>query len=263
MKVLIRVIFTFFVILPLGAQATLPLPLRSFDELFPNIPESQKAEIFSPEGIIRSIRVNEPLEFLPAAASGIDLNGIVNRASPVFLAESLLIVPYSDRNLEILDIYNALGRISDLSGRLYHSFTRKEEVPLFEEATRIDGDRRGSPIPDPIPASTVPLSETVHLRLRDINFGNTYYRADMSRSPHGITYSLINTRNISYFFFPAIREGRFSAVLYMEPLNEGVLLYSMAGADASDFVSNRIHIPSAISKRLEVFIGWVSDGLLN
>ena len=42
---------------------------------------------------------------------------------------------------------------------------------------------------------------------------------------------------------------------------EGMLVYSMAGADASDFVANRVNIPSAIAKRLAIFIGWIGDGL--
>jgi hypothetical protein len=59
-----------------------------------------------------------------------------------------------------------------------------------------------------------------------------------------------------------MKEEKFAAVLYMEPLIEGMLLYGMAGADASDFVSNRIDIPSAIRKRLAVFTGWIRDGLI-
>ena len=255
----IGILFAFFLLSAAWAEA----PLRSFDELFPGFTENKRNEAFSPEGMIRSIRANEALEFTPAADSGIDLINAVKRANPSFLAESLLVIPYSGRELDKLDIYNALGQISGLKGRLYHSHTRQEEVPLFEEATRLESERRNNPIPDPPPASVLPASETVYIRLKDVNFGNTFYRADMTVDHHGISYSLANTRNISYLFFPAIREGRFSAVLYMEPLSEGVLIYSMAGAYASDFVSNRIHVPSAISKRLEVFIDWVSEGLEN
>ena len=258
-KLSMALMFILFFSIGIDAQT----PLRSFEELFPTITQIQKDEVFSPEGIIRSIRRHESLEFIPATSSGIDLIGAVSRTEPSFLAESLLVIPYTDRMFDKLDIYNALGKIGGLKGRLYHSHTRGEEVPLFEEATRLEGSSRSNPIPDPPAASTVPASETVHIRLKDINFGNTYYRTDMSVSPYGINYSLTNTRNISYLFFPAIREGRFSAILYMEPLNEGVLVYSMAGADASDFVANRIHIPSAISKRLELFISWIGDGLVN
>jgi hypothetical protein len=235
--------------------------LRSFDDIFSNLGEEQKKEAFSPGGIIRSLRANQNLEFLPVPGSGIDLHGAVIRINPSYLAESLLLIPYRQRTLNRLDAYNALGNIRDLGGRLYHSHTRDSEVPLFEEATRIEGGRRNNPVPDPPPSRELPFSETVYIRLRDTNFGNSYYRGDMTISTYGIIYSLTNTRNLSFMLFPVIREGNFIAVLYMEPLVEGMLVYSMAGAVASDFVANMVHIPSAISKRLAVFIAWISDGL--
>ena len=235
--------------------------LRSFDGIFTGLGETQKREIFGPEGLIRSIKKNERLEFLPAPGSGIDLLGIINKANPSYLAESLLVIPYQGKMLDRLDAYNALGRIGDLKGRLYRSHTRNAEVALFEEATRIEGERNTRAVPDPLPARVLPNSETVYILLKDVNFGNSYYRGEMSVSPHGVTYNITNFRNISYLVFTVMKEGKFSAVMYMEPLTEGMLIYSMAGADASDFIAARIGISSAISKRLAVFIGWISDGL--
>jgi len=248
----------FFALINLSAYSN---PLRSFDDLFQNLSDEQRIEVFSPEGIIRSVRANQQLDFLPAATSGIDLASLVFGSNPSFISESLLIIPHQDRILDRLDAYNSLGNIRDLRGRLYHSYTRDAMVPLFEEATRVESGRRSNTLPDPPPARELPLSETVHMRLRDANFGNSYYRGDMTASTYGIIYTLTNTRNLTFMFVPVIREGNFIAVLYMEPLVEGMLVYSMAGANASEFISNRIHIPSAISKRLAVFIEWISDGL--
>ena len=235
--------------------------LRSFDDIFGNLREGQRNDVFTPEGIIRSVRANQTLEFLPAPGSDINLLGIVMENNPSYLVESLLVVPYQGRILDKLDAYNALGNIRDLAGRLYFSDTRSAEIPLFEEATRIAGGRRSNAIPDPPPSGILPQSDTVYIRLRDSNFGNSYYRGVMTQGSYGIIYSLTNTRNLTFMLFPVIREGNFVAVLYMEPLVEGMLVYSMAGAGAADFIANRVHIPSAISKRLAVFIEWISDGL--
>jgi hypothetical protein len=54
---------------------------------------------------------------------------------------------------------------------------------------------------------------------------------------------------------------KFFARFYMEPLSEGVLLYSVSGADVSDFVAKQVDMPSAVTKRLRVITGWVIDGL--
>jgi hypothetical protein len=235
--------------------------LRSFDELFPGFVDSRRNEVFSHAGFVNSLKKNEPPTITPAAGSGIALLEHIMKIEPTFIAESLLIIPYQEKHYDKLDAYNALGKVRDLKGRLYHSHTRDAEVPLFEDATRIESAQRNNPIPDPSPSSVLPQSETVFLRLKDINFGNSYYRGDFSQGRYGITYALTNIRSLSYLFFPVMREGKFIAILYMEPLAEGMLVYSMAGADASDFVASRVDIPSAISKRLAVFIAWISDGL--
>jgi hypothetical protein len=58
-----------------------------------------------------------------------------------------------------------------------------------------------------------------------------------------------------------IKEEKFIAQLYFELIQEGILIYSIAGADVSDFVSSRIDMSSAISKRLAVIIAWVAEGI--
>jgi hypothetical protein len=72
---------------------------------------------------------------------------------------------------------------------------------------------------------------------------------------------LSNFRSLNYLFIPVIKEENFVAQIYAEPVEEGVLIYSIAGAQVSDFVASKIHMPSAIRKRLEVIIAWVVDGI--
>jgi hypothetical protein len=236
--------------------------LRELAELFPGLSEEHRREAFAEGGLIISHGRGWSPVLSPMPEAGIGLPAAISRHNPAFLTESILILPHSGRPFSNLDAYNALGRIENLAGRLYHSYTRDSLIPLFEEATRLSGgDRRSTPIPDPPPAGTLPTSETIYIRLRDANFGNSFYRADFSLGPHGVTYRLTNNRNLTYLFVPVMREERFNAYLYLEPIAEGMLIYSVAGGDASDFIANRIDLPSAISKRLEVFIGWVIDGL--
>jgi len=259
--VLLAITLLFFTPSSVEADPTEANSLRSFSELFPSLGESRKKEAFSNEGTIRTVKKNEALEFLPAQNSGIDLYGTVMKTNPTYLAESLLVIPYKGRVFTRLDAYNALGKISGLKGRLYRSFTRNAEVPLFQEATRLENEKSGKAVPDPLPARELPNSETLFIRLKDVNFGNSYYRTNMSLTKFGLTYKITNTKNLSYLFFTVLPEEKFSSILYIEPLTEGMLVYSMAGADASDFIANRIDIPSAISKRLMVFLSWINDNL--
>lgn len=235
--------------------------LRSFDQLFPGLDETTKTTVFSDAGLIRSLGKNNPLEITPSPGSGIMIHQTVTAKNHIYLSESLLVLPYSGKVPGKLDAYNALGKISDLKGRLYSSFTRNAEIPLFEDATRLEKAKRTGAIPDPAPASILPAKDTVYIRLKDVNFGNTYYKADFSAEEYGVSYFLTNYKNITYTVLTVMKEERFSAILYIEPLAEGTLVYSVAGADASDFVANRVDISSAVRKRLAVFIGWVSDGI--
>ena len=238
--------------------------LRSFDEIFSGINSSIRNEIFSDEGFFRTIEKNDGIDFYsssPAADSGISpriIDAVLSRYPP-YIAESILIIPGS---FTLLNVYNALCNVRDLKGRLYSSATRNQDVPLFEDATRIRSEKQLTAIPDPPPAGSLPQSETVFIRLRDVNFGNTYYRGDMSLIQNGLCYTLSNFRNMIYFLIPVIREGNFTAQLYFEPIKEGVLIYSIAGADVSDFVASRVHISSAIAKRIEVIINWAAEGIL-
>ena len=254
-------LFAFIVSVAAAAQTGQAGSLRSLSELFPGLNENQKREIFSRDGIINSAEKNEAMIFIPAPGSGIDLISTVMRNNPSYLAESLLVIPHQSKVLSRLDAYNALSKVGDLKGRLYRSHTRNAEVPLFEDATRIESAQRDRPIPDPPLSTVLPQSETIYMRLRDVNFGNSFYKAEFSTGPYGLTYNLSNFRNLRYLVFTVMKEEKFSAILYMEPLAEGMMVYSVAGADASDFIASKIDIPSAISKRLSVFIAWISDNI--
>ncbi|MDR3139800.1 MAG: hypothetical protein LBT95_09055 [Treponema sp.] len=254
MRKLIFIFFlTLFLIPPVFGQA------RSFETLFPGLEEGQKTQVFSSKGLVFTTGNVSELRLVPA--SEFDIAGPVLSRNFSCLVESLLMIPYGHNSIELLDIYNALGKIRDLTGRLYHSATRDAEVPLFEDATRIKGPRENSPIPDPPGALSIPPSETIHVRIKDINFGNSFYRADIATGRAGLLYHLSNTRALSYLFIPIIKEDNFVTQLYFEPLEEGVLVYSIAGAEVSNFVASRVDISSAIRKRLEVIISWVIDGV--
>ena len=246
------------IVFPVAAQ-----DLRSFDDIFPGLREDWKTEAFSENGFICSYSKNQSLELIPSLSSGINIQNDVLKIKPAYLAESLHILPYSGTVLTKLDAYNALGKIRGLKGRTYRSYTKNAEVPLFEDATRLQTGKTNSvPIPDPPPAKELPLSDTVYIRLKDTNFGQSFYRSQLSASPYGVTFSLSNFKSLTYLFFTVMKEEKFSAILYLEPLTEGMLIYSVTGADASDFVASKVHIPSAIEKRLAVFMDWVKDGLL-
>jgi hypothetical protein len=148
-----------------------------------------------------------------------------------------------------------------LKGRSLYSRSKNRNVVIFENATRVTNARRPTPIPDPPSATRVPARETIYLCLKDANFGNTYYRGEIGLVQNGIMYSLTNNRSLTFLFIPVVREGRFTAHLYFEPIIEGILIYGIAGIDIPGFIASMININTAIRWRLEAIISWVVEGI--
>jgi hypothetical protein len=252
------ILFFCFVSFLFSQGDPLPSSRRSINEIFPSLDAGTREQVFSPGGYFVSHGNDYQIMNAPglepqtrSALAGID---------PSVVVECLVVIPYTSGFMESVDIYNAIRHIRALKGRLYPSYTQGD-VPLFEDATRIAGARRTSAVDDPPPRNVIPDSETIYIRLKDTNFGNSYYRAQIEKKSRGFTYDLSNNRDLTYIIFPVIKTGQFIAQFYFEPLAEGVLIYGLSGAEVSDFVASKVSMPSAIQKRLEVILSWAVDGV--
>jgi hypothetical protein len=252
-------IILFYLICAVCASAQ----FRAFNDIFPNLSKEERSEVFSDESFVKTNTKKSGFDIIGANTVGID-PAIIKKVldiDPGYLVESISIIPGKPEDVTLLDIYNALGKIRDLKGKLYSSHTRKQLVPLFEEATRITSEKNTTSIPDPPTSSSIPPEETVFLKLKDVNFGNSYYRTEAKLFKNGLCYTLTNFRSLTYLFVPIIKEGNFIALLYLEPVKEGVLIYGFAGINISDFFASKIDVHSAISKRLGVITAWAAEGI--
>jgi hypothetical protein len=232
---------------------------RSLGDIFPALDTEIRGRAFSPGGYFSSHESNG--QTLDAPGLDSQFRSKIEGIGPTVIVEYLLVIPYPSEYLDLLDIYNRLRRIRALGGRLYHSETRDADIPLFENATRLESARRTSVKDDPPPQSVLPDSETIYIRLKDANFGNSYYQVEIKKNSPGFTYNLFNNRDLTYFIIPAIKSGCFVAQFYFEPIEEGILLYGISGARVSDFVASKVDITSAIQKRLDVILSWAVDGI--
>jgi len=256
-KIIIALFFHIMCIVYISAQ------LRTFNDIFPNLSRDELSAVFNEAGFIKTNTKKNGFNIIGGNTVGIEpaiLRKVLD-IDPGYLVESIYIIPIKPEEVTLLDIYNALGKIRDLKGKLYSSFTRKQYVPLFEEATRITSEKNTTSIPDPSPSIAVPPEETVFVKLKDVNFGNSYYRAEAKLYKNGLCYTLTNFKSLNYLLVPIIKEGNFIALLYLEPIKEGVLIYGFAGVNISDFFASKISVNSAISKRLAVITSWAADGI--
>jgi len=233
--------------------------IRSFDEIFPNFTRLQRRRVMTTVGLRNSFEEGGSPMLLPTPDSRIDLLSIVMEKRPSHLIEALLVVPYKERELDMLDIYNALGRIENIKD---HSISvNGNDVYIFTESTRLESARNRRSVSDPSPANLLPYSDTIYLRLKDAFFGNLFLRGDVSISLYGITYNMTNFTDVRYLLLPVMKAERFSAVIYLEPVKEGILVYSMAGFYIPGFIADRVNLTPNINGRIAVFISWIIDGL--
>jgi hypothetical protein len=233
--------------------------IRSLDAIFPNFSRMQRMMAMSNEGLRRSFVKDEAPVLIPNPDLEIDILGSVMKKKPSHLIEALVVVPYNEKEFDLLDIYNALGRIENI--KEYPALMNGNDLYIFTESTRIESARNRKAIPDPLPAVTLPFSDTIYLRLKEINFGNLFIRADISISIYGITYSMTNFTDVRYFLIPIMKAERYTTIIYLEPVKEGILIYSMSGFYLPGFIADRVNLTPNINRRIAIFINWITDGL--
>jgi hypothetical protein len=153
-----------------------------------------------------------------------------------------------------------LGRIENIKDQTI--FQRNgNNISVFTDTTRLENAQNRKAISDPLPSNTLPFYETMYLRFTDAFIGNLYLRGDMSIGLYGMTYDMTNFRDINFSIFRIMKAERISIIIYLEPIKEGILIYSMSGIDLPGFIINRMNLTPNINTRITVLMGWITEGL--
>jgi hypothetical protein len=233
--------------------------IRSFNNVFPGLSRVQRANIISGTGARNSFKKGGSPTLIPNPDSGINLLSGVMAKNPSHIIEALVLVPYNRRELDFLDIYNALRNIKNIQN--YTISIRGNDVKIFKDTTRLESAQRRRPVPDPPRADILPHSETMYRRFVDQYMGDLFIRGNISIGLYGITYNLSNFRDVFYSVFRIMRAESFSAIIYLEPVKEGILVYSMSGIYIPNFVANRVNLTPNMNNRITVLVDWITEGL--
>jgi len=232
---------------------------RSFDDIFPGLSRLQRMIVTDGRGLRSFFDKDGFPTLLPDPGSGINLLDGVMAKKPSHIIEALLLIPYNGRELDFLDIYNALGKIKNIQDHTLP--VRGNDIKIFTDTTRLESARKRKPVPDPPPADTLPSSETMYLRFTDLYMGDLYLRGDITVGLYGITYDLTNFRDVTYSVFRIMKAESFSAVIYLEPVKEGILVYSMSGIYIPGFIARRVNLTPNMNGRITVLVDWITEGL--
>jgi hypothetical protein len=150
------------------------IEIRSFNDIFPDLSRSQRLRASGDTGLRNAFEKDGSPMFVPGKTSELDLMSIVMKKKPSHIIEALIVVPYKNRELDLLDVYNALGRIKNIKD---HKMTiNGKEYNIFTDTTRLASAKDRKPIADPEPVEVLPYSETIYLRFIDPYIGDLYLR---------------------------------------------------------------------------------------
>jgi len=255
-KTVIKTIFMLFFFF----QVMLVFPqVRNIMQVFPACTAEQRNAALSSAGYLYYGDRSENLTLMPHTGETITISKSSLGPKPGFFLEYLQILPR--KNMSLLRIYNAVQKIQDLKGRLYYSQTAKKYMPVFTDAVRIEGPGNLKAfLPDPPLAGMVSSRETIYTRITDARFGNCYFEISLTSDKQGIMYRTTNFRPLTFGPIPVIKERVLNILLYIEPVEEGLAVYCLAGTEVSDFIAKYVDIPTALNKRMSVFVEWMLDG---
>lgn len=226
---------------------------RHFDVIFPSLDLELKKEALSGNAYYRLLKKDETLLRMRGVDEFEKTREAMLKKNPAALLEMINIIPRLKKNsISLVEIYNDTLRVSALAGRTYFSHTRKREVPLFKKAWRIQGENE---------KDFVPVKESADVIVEDVNLGECHYRTELSKTDFGIIFSISNSKAMSAFFVTVFKKENFTMIFYLEPINEGVLVYSVMGMTAESFAASNVDISSAAKKRFEVVSEWLIEGI--
>jgi len=241
-------------------EASQYFELRTFNEIFPSLTNAQKMVAMGAYGLRQSFEPDGAPMYSPVPSAGINLYPNVIERDPSHMIEALIVIPYNEKELDLLDVYNALGRIDYLKDQTIR-LRNGNDINVFKETTRLNNAQARRAIPDPPLSDSLPYAETMYLRFTDAYIGSLFFRADISMNLYGMTYNLTNFRDISFAIFRIMKAERLSINLYIEPIKEGILIYSLSGMYLPGFIVSRMNLTPNINNRITVLIRWITEGL--
>jgi hypothetical protein len=246
---------------PASAQAAAPLgaamTARPLSSLYPNLDPAVLAAATSARGYSASAEAAPRL--LPAGEAGAALARALEGRKRSFLIETLALIPGLKAESK-LAVYNSMTKFRGLSGLTYSSKSKGSGAVLFSDVTRISDLRRAERLPDETVAS-LPESAEHLIRLKDANFGSSYYRVELDTRAPGIVFAMTNARALTYFLIPIIAEGGLFCIFYVEPIREGLLIYSIDGGNLPSAAEKQVNLSSAVRKRAAAISGWLASDI--
>ncbi len=163
----------------------------------------------------------------------------------------------SDPEAERLTAYNILRSIGSLTGIEYYSASRKAMRLFYERSTLVSGPDGKTPIADSALGS-IPRSETLYARQKDLSFGDNVYRYEFSTGSDYLKSMSVNLTTMRYGIVPVAEPEALRVRLLALFADDAILFYAVSSAKATVVPGVRGKLESSFGNRAGAIYAWFS-----
>ena len=247
------------VALTVAAVAVTGVGAVPLDAAAPGLSKEEIRQLGAGDAVMRYPDSARSLQYLPIGLAAESMKTLSEGFSPsVFVERAFLARGRSLSGKGALEIANALLDVPTISGVTYYSERKQGITVLFDDVFRVEGPGSMKKVQAP-PLASLPASMSMHLHLKDSNFGSSWYALHLDQRAGGLFLRLENSRPLNFTLIRAFGPAEVRMGVVMIPVDEGLYVAAFCAADPASIASSMVDMKSAMEKRLRAIQGWAVD----
>lgn len=198
------------------------------------------------DGVVtRHVSATRDLVLIPNHPFAHSVRDALSSANPNVLTETVMVLPFEVNDQELLELFNALRRLSSLAVIRYFNEERQAYHDLFDSSYRVASEADTRPLPDPV-VSAIPREDSLLVLQGLPPFHDVVSRYDYRFDGRSFHFAGSNLTRIRYRGFPVVGPGNMVTQLMVIRGANYVLVYGVGGARVTNplgLLSSRIEGP--------------------
>jgi hypothetical protein len=229
---------------------------QDIDALLADIDRDLVGELMRTGSVEQYIEDRSEIALTPAHPLAEYILDSVDDVRPNVISEQLVLVDVTADRTDILELYNSLRRVSDLSYLEYRNERTDRTHDLFRESSAIDDPRRRRAIDDPVVRS-IPDDDRVWVLQGLPPFGEIVSEYRYRSDGRAFLFAGTNHDALPYRGFRVVKPGNMITYILVIPTDRYVLMYGLGGVRAfTIFGLLDDRIEAAFSGRTDGIFSW-------
>jgi len=223
-------LFLFFIFLILSLHT-----LFSNEVVLDNLSNKEREKVINEELLIKIGKDHKEISLLPECEFTEKIKDVLQEVDPNILVETMALLPVNlDKNDNLLQAYNILREVSELTEARYYSNKKGSAHPIFHESYRVASSENLTPLPDDT-RSSIPESDSMLIYQDPASLVKVISKVDFFNINEQICVTIENLTDIRFHFLEWVRlvkPHNMSTIVLVLPYGEYSLIYMVGSADA-------------------------------